>query len=115
VRLPRFRFSLATSLLVIAWSAVVLRLNTRPHESYQLDYDIEQLRHVTLLEIGWPWRHLHFLAIDGVAFYEPFVPDYWALAGDTVVGILFVALLTWGSAFFLRRAGRLLRFLGNYA
>ena len=108
MRLPRFQFGLATLLLAISWSSVVLWLNIRPREVFHLEFNAQQFKHVKLLEIGWPWGHLNYLDIDGVAFYDPLIPDYWALAGDTAVGVLFVALLTVGPALLLHRAGGLI-------
>ena len=110
----RFRFRLATLLLLVAWSAVALWLNVTPRvSSYEVAADTFFFgvkgndafeRHVA--RWGWPCCYagdsssqrasLSRLPPDGQI-------DYRALFLDTAVGVLLVAALTWGSSQVLRR------------
>lgn len=100
-KLARLRFSLATLMLVLLWSAVVLGIVTASRDEL-LKFDGHE---VWITYYGWPW----VCAVDersriGPSSHHPaFVgPWCWRLIGDAVVGLLLVAVLTWGSWYLWR-------------
>jgi hypothetical protein len=98
----RFRFSLATMLLVVTWFAVVLGIMTRSRVQLMRlpGRDLE----IVITYYGWPW----VCAVDErwrigpPGSYLSF--SYWRLVGDAVVGLLLVSVLTWSSRYLWRRA-----------
>jgi hypothetical protein len=118
---PRFarpQFSLATLLIAMAWSAVVVWINTLPrvtlrefpgpgisatptpsklvgwHPSY-----------IPLVTWGWPCGYRTTI----LNFRPPRTVSAGALFTDAGVGLLLVVVLTWTSSLLLRRAGSRLR------
>ena len=112
-KLPRFRFSLATMLLMMAWSAVVVWINITPCVAYR-DQPTETLELLTAY-FGWPWAYALKIVLVGIGGERPPIDQVdvtwwpWALAGDAVVGVLLVAMLTWGSGFVVRRVKHVFR------
>ncbi|MCY2987006.1 MAG: hypothetical protein NTY19_03950 [Planctomycetota bacterium] len=109
----RFQFSLATLLIAMAWSGVAVWMNTREHvERLHIpDHDALKLCNVYR---GWPWAYTRAVGDVGLGGDRPGNAENvgwwpWKLAGDAVVGVLFVAMLTWGSSQLLRRVGARLR------
>jgi hypothetical protein len=111
----RFRFSLTTLLLAVAWSAVAVWINVTPRVTVA-EASIVRPRTVISFHLahwGWPWDY----ADDLAEFLPDRVPrcpasgltSYWALAGDAAVGVLLVVVLTWCSNQLLRRVGAKLR------
>lgn len=102
-KLPRFRFSLATLLLLVSLSAVVVWLNATAGEVRVDDPNAPFGPGYRSLHYGWPLTY----AWDVCRINAPpngvhFVWYSWALVFDTAVGILLVAMLTWGSGFLVR-------------
>jgi hypothetical protein len=109
-KLARFRFSLAALLLLVMWSAVVLWLNTTPGEVRENNPNVAFGPGYRWLHYGWPLTY----AWDVCRLYAPpngvhFAWYSWALVVDTVVGILLVAVLTWGSGDLWRRVKHIYR------
>jgi hypothetical protein len=107
VTLPRFRFSLATLLLVVMWSAVVLWINTTTPDAENVSE-----AYLVVHYHGWPWVYAWRECLTPARNAEDasmLIESYWALAGDAFVGVLLVASLTWVSRFLVRRAGFLNR------
>ena len=102
-KLARFRFSLATMLLMVAWSAAVVRMNTTPRFTVieifaPKGYTGNLPGPYTLRGYGWPWA---------CASYRTHLE--WscrALVGDAVVAVLLVTVLTWSSRHLWRRIKR---------
>lgn len=109
---PRRRwlqFSLRTMLIVVAWSAVVVWMNTTPHYS-------EDSRWLSRVKFGWPWTYDSGYHFSAKSFYSdprnrysfPELPlyksdNYWALVSDVAVGVLLVTALTVASEGAFRR------------
>jgi hypothetical protein len=112
--LARFRFSLLTLLLAVAWSAVAVRINVTPRvtfEEYSFSYpnasgriEFGELRY---LNWGWPCRYRS--RCTDVREIPPPDLDRWALSADAGVGLLLVVVLTWTSDKLLRRVTARLR------
>jgi hypothetical protein len=106
-KLPRLRFSLATLLLVVSWSAVMLWVNTTPCVVNR-DQPTETLE-LWGAYYGWPWAYNLGIILVGIGGERPPINRVdvkwwpWAMVGDAVVGVLLVALLTWGSGYLWRR------------
>jgi hypothetical protein len=103
-RPTRFRFSLSTLLLAVVWSAVVVWLNTTAGEVRVDDPNAPFGPGYRWLHYGWPLAY----AWDVCPINVPpngvhFAWYSWALVGDAAVGVLMVAVLTWGSRFVVRR------------
>jgi len=109
-RLPQIRFSLATLLLAVVWSAVVVWLNTTAGEVRVDDPNAPFGPGYRWLHYGWPLAYACDVCRinvppNGVHFgWYP-----WALVGDVVVGVLLVTVLTWGSGFVVRGAKHVFR------
>jgi hypothetical protein len=112
----RFRFSLMTTLIAVAWSAVVVWGNLIPRFG-ETWYPLTRPSIGPCLDVayGLPWKYVEtclprdydwsLLSRD-----EPSrIDSYAALSGDIAVGLLLVVVLTWGSNQLLRRLGRRLR------
>jgi hypothetical protein len=122
-RLPRFRFSLMTLLLAITWSGVVAWMNVTPRLDFScftnVEYEDNGLPPESwsapgAAEYGWPWAYglccgLFHPADELPRLQMGMIGRYRALAGDVAVGVLLVAVLTWGSSQLLRRVGARLR------
>lgn len=112
-KLPRFRFSLATLLLVVSWSAVMLWMNTTPCVVNR-DQPTETLELLTAY-YGWPWAYALKVVLVGIGGELPPISGVdvkwwpWALVGDAVVGVLLVALLTWALKYLWRHAKHVFR------
>jgi hypothetical protein len=110
----RFRFSLATLLLAVVWSAGVVWLNTTPRvmivkipEASGKD-PLGRPWHQMLIPIaqwGWPWVYAGTFQRRPLPRCPPGITAPWALVGDVAVGSLLVAVLTWASSLLLRRVG----------
>jgi hypothetical protein len=116
-RFVRPQFSLATLLIAMAWSGVAVRVNTTPyileHWHYATSANVVQVDYSKSENVfgpfgyGWPWRFAwasHFYKLSDSDRFRP----YWMwscgrLVGDAAVGVLLVAVLTWGSTQLLRR------------
>lgn len=115
IKSVRLRFSLATLLLVVSWSAPVLWLNTTALVPPPLDdSDNNECSGIADIGFGWPWEYTRTLVgcVDSyqrVRVEPAMLSNYRALVGDAVVGILLVAVLTCTSAFLLRRASHVFR------
>jgi len=96
--LARFRFSLATFMLVVMWSAVALGIITQHRVELWKVND----REVVVTYYGWPFVCAVGEWTDLPSHHLSFL--YWRLVGDVVVGLLLVSVLTWGSGYLLRRA-----------
>lgn len=97
-KLARYQFSLATMLLVAMWSAVGLWMNTTEYVvPWFVPPDCEFERSV----YGLPW---YYWSAKPYAHWRQ-----WALAGDAVIGVLLVVVLTWGSTLLLRVAKHVFR------
>ena len=110
----RFRFSLATLLIAMAWSACVVWMNAPGCVELMSTCDIihEQFANAEA-KYGWPWQwasrfelHTKPASADPGLFVITSGP---ALAGDVAAGVLFVIALTWASGQLLRRVGVRLR------
>jgi hypothetical protein len=97
VKLPRFRFSLATLLIAVTWSAVVVWMNVTPRA---WERGVGR---------GYPLFYTSIFAIHYFEYEPPCYWDSWSLAWDAVIALLLVVVLTWVSKFLLRHAG----FLGG--
>jgi hypothetical protein len=112
-KLPRFRFSLATLLLLVSWSAVVVWINIMPCVVHR-DQPTETLE-LLAAYYGWPWAYALKIILVGIGGERPPISGVdvqwwpWALVGDAVVGILLVATLTWGSGLVVRRVKHVFR------
>jgi hypothetical protein len=109
---PRRRwlqFSLRTLLIVVAWSAVVVWMNTTPHYS-------EASTSSSRVTFGWPWTYNLGYRFSSESFYSdarnrytvPKLPlykrvNYWAVVADVAVGVLLVTALTAASEGVFRR------------
>jgi hypothetical protein len=110
----RFRFSLLTMLIAVAWSAVVVWVNLMPRIVHERVLDLRGNGFLDQYLIRWGWP---FPYSDSIAFYlypvSELQPDTidrpWSLAGDIAVGLLLVVVLTWASNQLLRRVGARLR------
>ena len=109
-RLLRPQFSLATLLIAMAWSAVVLWLNTTPHQR-EPSFPVVLFPKV-FSQYGWPWiclwtiREFQSLVdFSRLNLGEPLHSGWyhWSLLGDIAVGLLLVVVLTWISSLLLRR------------
>lgn len=95
---PRFQFSLATLLLMLAWSGVVLGIIAKSRVDL-LQFDGHEY---WITYYGWPFvcaideRTRVGPPIDYFSFVGPWC---WRLLGDAVVGLLLVSMLTWGSRY----------------
>jgi len=120
VLLFRFRFSLATLLLLAAWSGVALWMNVMPRvSSYEVAagtffFGVKANdafeRHVA--RWGWPCCYVGDSSSERASLSR--LPprgqiDYRALFLDIAVGVLLIGALTWGSSQVLRRVGVRLR------
>jgi hypothetical protein len=108
----RFRFSLATLLITMAWSAVVVWINVTPRFALERLSVVGRHGHdqigVYLIRWGWPFPYANsfvFWPVPLSDFPPGGIEAYWAFAGDVAVGVLLVAALTWGSNQLLRRVG----------
>jgi hypothetical protein len=112
VKAARFRFSVGTLLIVVMWSAVVSWMNTRPgHPSPYVTWNSSRsFVHSLDWNYGWPLtcvtcrtdyrpEQLARGAVP-VAWYP------WNVVANVAIGVLLVAVLTWGSAFLLRHTHR---------
>jgi hypothetical protein len=103
----RFRFSLLTLLLAMAWSAVVVWMNTLVRVE-GLGLQVGSRRWTD--SAGWPLRYAEDIYLEGdrpFLFYTG--RWYAALVADSAIGILLVVVLTWVSNQLLRRVGARLR------
>jgi hypothetical protein len=110
-RFVRFRFSLATLLLVLTLSAVVLWLNTRSqvtHGEIALTDLQTGTQTVGNASLGWPWCFAVFFSMS-TSEIEQVEFSYSALAYDAVVALLLIVVLTWASNQLLRRVTSRLR------
>lgn len=117
----RFRFSLMTLLIAMAWSAVVVWVNVTPrfvgfsHVNYgDNGLPPESWRIPGVAEYGWPWTYgLCYGFFDSPhdlpRLQAEIVSGYLALAGDATVGLLLIVVLTWTSSLLLRRVADRLR------
>lgn len=111
MKLPRFRFGLATLLIAMAWSAVAVWVNIRPRVVVWPELRPEGF---AVAYYGWPWCYT-FVPLSSAAKVPRFgnvhvLPwGYRALAEDAAVGVVLVVLLSWASSQLLRRAGARLR------
>ena len=113
----RFRFSLATLLLAVAWSAIVIRIEATPVVTLQLLFPRPNSppimnhdhgpTHLPWVHLGWPFWYAS--GIKGL----PLHTRPWALAADATFGAVLVAALTWvsgclwrGIKYVFQRAGR---------
>jgi hypothetical protein len=100
-RFVRPQFSLATLLIAMAWSAAVVLVNVEPRIRHWSDW----------ATYGWPsdyaWQVQEFAVPH--RFHPGEIISYRALAVDAAVGVLLVAVLTWGSTQLLRRVTSRLR------
>jgi hypothetical protein len=105
----RCRFSLATLLVAVMWSAVVLWLDTSPgevpgkiNEAFGPGY--------RWLHYGWPFTYAWYVTrLRVTPTGLPFAWHSWALVADVAIGLLFVVVLTWTSSLLLRRITARLR------
>lgn len=107
-RLLRPQFSLATLLIAMAWSAVMVWVNVTPHVTrYRVGI------HASVVEIGWPWTYAWCLQTseDAIAPQRRIIKviGSWPIVSNAVVGVLLVAVLTWASSLLLRRVAARLR------
>ena len=60
---------------------------------------------MVLVHCGYPWTYAVLPSTDPVfsSRLHPDLIDYGALAGNVFIGVLAVAMLTWGSKYLLRR------------
>jgi hypothetical protein len=109
----RFRFSLATLLIAMAWSGGMVWMNVTPRVESSKGSETDERTVVAVLAYGWPCAYFSFFAwytLPRQPRRESMKIDSpWALAGDVVVGVLLVAVLTWGSTQLLRRVTSRLR------
>jgi len=120
-RLIRFRFSLATLLIAMAWSGVAVWVNVLPrfrgfsHANFgDNGLPPESWSTPGAAEYGWPLTYgLCYGFFDSPhdlpRLQAEMISGYHALAGDVAVGLLLVVVLTWGSNQLRRRIGARLR------
>jgi hypothetical protein len=104
----RFRFSLRTLLIAMAWSAVVVWMNVTPRlddPNYLPGEFFPRAVHY-----GWPWCYAWIFTVGRLPVQLPRLESRWpwsgwSLTGDVAVGVLLVVVLTWGSNQLLRRVG----------
>ena len=107
LRLVRPRWTMGTMLLIVGWSAVVVWLNVRPRIEYLPIPGQEDV--VYHASFGCPWTYafdLDFFASSPPRFglSEALTHDTWVwpLTGNTAIGLLAVAILTFASEYLLR-------------
>jgi hypothetical protein len=117
---------LATLLIAMAWSGVVVWLNTRSHVTRPLQQIIlpaDNLERpddfMVVNDFGWPWDYTTFIdsypvsprsaRLRSQSNFENLGWSRWNLAGDAVVGVILVVVLTWASSQLLRRVTSRLR------
>jgi hypothetical protein len=106
-RLIRFRFSLTTLLLAMAWCAAVVWINTLPRVTVRERPFPETSGQIRFVYWGWPCPYR-----SGLADFPHVLPPRlvsawaWALSADAAVSLLLVGVLTWCSNQLLRRVGR---------
>ncbi len=116
----RFRFSLATLLLLVAWSAVALWMNVTPRVSshqvaagtWVFGVEVSEAFERHVARWGWPCCYAADSSFERASLSR--LPprgqiDYRALFLDIAVGVLLIGALTWGSSQVLRRVGVRLR------
>jgi hypothetical protein len=120
-RFARPQFSLATLLIAMAWSAVVVWLGIEPrfvgfsHVNFgDNGLPPESWRIPGAAAYGLPWTYglcygFFDSPLDLPRLQAEMICDYRALTGDITVGVLLIAVLTWGSSHLLRRVGARLR------
>jgi hypothetical protein len=105
---------LATLLIAMAWSAVMVWMNTTPRlTAAEPPFVRPRGMYFHLANWGWPFKYTDTTA-ELLPEPRPRFPPFgitrpWALAGDVLVGVLLVVVLTWGSNQLLRRVGARLR------
>jgi hypothetical protein len=99
---------LATLLIAMAWSAVMVWLNTTPRV-WHVSHWVQGTKSMTVVtDFGWPWHYFRDIefdrnpALDLLILHDPKQSNHWALAADVAVGVLLVAVLTWASSQLLR-------------
>ncbi len=108
-RLRRFRpkWTIGTMLLVTGWSPLLIWLNIRPYNALVFKRAlVETDSEVYWCYYGFPWSYAWGLDntfpstihLNNMAIYS-----CWALAGDVVVGVVAVVLLTLVSRYLLRQ------------
>ena len=104
IRRLRPKWTISTLLIVVAWSSVVIWLNCTPRVYIHTAVDPVNPGG---LEYGYPWT---YGVQDGwsspwglITVRPSHIFSYWRLAGNAVVGLLAVVVLTWGSGYLLRR------------
>jgi hypothetical protein len=110
IRFLRFRFTLMTLLLAIAWSAAAMRINVTSLEEHfpSMPNQWGDIRGPsTFRYYGWPF--ICYASEDVIGRTTRRYYDYWKLAGDAAVGVLLVVVLTWGSNQLFCRVGARLR------
>ncbi len=87
-------------LLIVGWSSVVVWLNVQPGYGPTLTFATRSEKlSVSEIQYGFPWSHASVSQRDSLisGLGSEYTIHYWALAGNVAVGILAVAVLTWGS------------------
>jgi hypothetical protein len=114
-RFIRLQFSLATLLIAMAWSAVMVWLNTTPRV-WHVSHWVQGTKSMTVVtDFGWPWHYFRDTefdrnpALDLLILHDPKQSNHWALVGDVAVGVLLVVAATWASRQLLRRVTSWLR------
>lgn len=109
-RFIRPQFSLATLLIAMAWSGVVVWINIKPHAivARRLTQLAPTEEFFLEAECGCPFCHLTKIGISSSpdrfeAGFTDVSWHYWALAADVAVGVLLVVVLAWASSQLLRR------------
>ena len=109
----RPKWTIRTLLLAVAWLSVVVRLNSNPRiDEFVVPDDQGKAHSINLAYYGYPWTY----SAEGVEILE--TPElrlrangfyyYWSLAGDVVVGISAVVVLTYISRRLLLRIASVL-------
>ena len=115
LRLVRPKWALGTMLLVVGWSAVVVSLNVRPRfDTYiptgegifpvvvRYGYPWCYASAFTIVNLDTPNPRRDLRSIDLAELHRYRYHSYWLLAGNTAIGLLAVAVLTFASKFLLR-------------
>ena len=104
LRLVRPKWTLGTMLLVVGWSAVGVGLNTIPRHATL--YGLEDRTAGYFTGFGYPWTYAvappYFPPSSPPGFRSADMISYWALAGNAAIGVLMVAVSTWGSKYLIR-------------
>lgn len=93
----RPKWTIGTMLLVVGWSSVVVWLNVRPDIGYDDPlFELTEHYHVVY---GHPWIYAHrktpaTIPQESIRLRPGDVFSYWRLAGNVVVGMLAVTVMT---------------------